>query len=963
MRVGYLIIGLFIAFCAHADDKVTFKIPEQRAHQALILFAEQAGRTLLFSFDEASSENANRLSGSYKPVEALERLLDGTGLSISMGNSGQLSIKKEENIMKMKKSNLILGGLAAGAVSALGVANEAYSASNVEDTAEKNGLMIEEVIVSARRTSENIQKVPIAVSAITPSDMDRQSIDSPVELMYAAPSMTIAPSVNSLFNTYAVRGLTTGVATYMSEAACCTGNPGVPFLDIASVQVLNGPQGTLFGRTSAAGSVLIEPARPNLSETEASVRVRVGDYGRQEITGMLNVPIIADRLAVRLAVNSTDIEGYTDEIGSSRKLDEQKSQQIRLGVQFENGRLINYTAMNYSHTDQTASSQVLTGMNQSSLPLPLPSVYELTCGAAVALGFSPDVASCLEQRVGIASGITAGVTEENARIQAGGDSAVRRIAAATGLESFVKIENWGILNVAEFSDIEFGRANVSVKNITSYEESADTSCCAIDGVGGVVLSSAGDSRTVGSSNTRRDANGQIQVLSPLGPKTEVITNDFNLTFDLDNGLLNSVLGYYYARTESPSSGVGTGNVYQNWSGVYLPDLGYQDSAGFNLESKSKETAWYTQSTLDFSKLDQFAISGLSFTAGYRKTWSKSSSATIDSVYDFATSSFSPGEVSNVNKADSDGYNYLFTLAQEFTDNFMVYVSNSRAYVPGGLNAFTAASGSETLPGFSRKYDPEIVDSWELGAKIDFSLGDSIPVRLNAAAYNYDYDDIIVGLFGFTATGEATSYNTNAAAAKLKGFELSGSILPLDNLEVSFSYNYNHAEYKKWEAPDPYFVAQLGDPRCLPASTATTCVIDLSNNQFDFMPKHQGRITVAYTLPLAESMGSMVLSANVYGQSKVWLDDLGNTGMGYLQPIVPEVKKALTQDSYRLLNLRADWVGVMGGNFNAAVFVNNVTDEVFKRGAGTTSIGLLFMGTSAANYGPPRMWGAEIAWKF
>ena len=966
LRAGYLFISSCIAFNAHAGDSVNFEIPEQSAHLALILFAEQADRTLLFSFDETNNKTANRLSGLYEPVEALELILAGTGLSISMGSEGQLNVTEGKI---MNKPNLILGGAAAGLVAALGVANEANSASNTEDVGENKVLMIEEVMVSARRTSENLQKVPIAVTALTPTDMAQQNIVSPTDLMYAAPSLTIAPAVNSLFNTYAVRGLSTGVATYMAEAACCTGNPSVPFLDVASVQVLNGPQGTLFGRTSAAGSVLIEPARPNLNETEALVKVRFGDYGRQEITGMLNVPIIADQLAVRLAVNSTDIEGYTDEIGSSRKLDEQKSQQIRLGVQFENGRLTNYTAASYSHTDQTATSQVLSAINLNSFPYNVPpafasATYGPTCEGAVALGLSPDFSSCIAQRVDIVDGITAALTEENARIQAGGDSAVRRTPAAKGLASFVEIENWSILNVAEFDDIELGPVNASVKNITSYEESADISCCAIDGLGGLILTNSGDSRTVGASNTRRDASGQIQILSPLGPKTEVITNDFNLTLDLDDGLLTSVLGYYYARTESPSSKKGTGNIAQNWSGLLLPELGgYMDSAGFNLESESEERAWYTQNTLDFSRLDHLAIPGLSFTAGYRKTWSESSSTVLPSFYDFSTSSFSPGPVPSVSEADSDGYNYLFTLSEQFTDDFMVYVSRSRAYVPGGVNVFGAASGAEDLPSFSPTYGPEFVEAWEVGAKIEFTLGENTPVRLNAAAYKYDYEDIIVGLSGFTSDFQAASYNTNAAAAKLQGFELSGWILPIENLEISFSYNYNDAEYKDWEATDPYFIAQLGDPRCLPSSTATTCVIDLSDNPFDFMPEHQWRVTVAYTLPLEESIGRVALAANVYAQSEVWLSSTGETALGYLQPIVPQAEQALTQESYSILNLRVDWSGVMGSRFDAAVFVNNVTDEVYKRSANPTGLQLMFLGFAAQNYGPPRMWGAEIAWRF
>ncbi len=969
---------------ADADQR-SVAIKQQPVTEALTEFAEKTDLQLVYPSVLTEGLVTFGAEGT-NPDKILEQLLEGTGLTFEYLSTSTITLvkKSDTRVISVKSQSnehqsgsmttersffrrivaAIATGLVAGAAGSVNAA--ADGTESAVDAA--NAQALEEIMVTARRTSENLQKVPIAVTALTPTDMEQQNIVSSTDLMYAAPSLTIAPVINSLFNTYAVRGLPTGVTTYVAESACCTGNPSLPFMDIASVQVLNGPQGTLFGRSSAAGSILIEPVRPNLSETEASLKVRFGDYGRQEFTGTLNVPI-TDRLAVRLAANSTDIEGYTSEIGSSRKLDEQQNQQVRLGIQFESGRFTSYTAASYIHVDQTAPGQVLSAINLNSFPYNLPPVfapfvYGPTCFGAVAFGFNRDVQSCVAERVGIVEGITAALTAENSRIQTGGDSAIRRTPAATGLDSFVEIENWSILNVSEFGDMDFGRVNVSAKNVFSYEEANDNSCCAIDGVGGVAQTNAGDSRSVGANNTRRDVNGEIELVTSLGPKTKIINNDFNLTFDLDDGLLESVLGYYYTRTKSPSTDKGTGNIYRNWSGVLLPDLGYLDSTGFNLDTHSSEKAWYTQNTLDFSKLEGFAVKGLSFTAGYRKSWSESYSAVRPGVYDFAAGSFNPAPVPTVSEAKSDGYNYLFTLTEQFTDNFMVYLSHSRAYVPGGVNVFGTTNEAEGLPNYSPTYDPEVVEAWEVGAKIDFPLGENIPVRLNAAAYKYDFDDIIVSLAGFTSdTGEVAIYNTNAAAAELQGFELSGAILPLENLEISFSYNYNDADYRNWEGTDPYFIAQPGNPGCLPTSTVTTCVIDLSNNPFTFMPEHQGRVTVAYSPPFRSSLGRVTLSANVYAQSRVWLEATAETALEYLQPILPDARQALSQESYWTLNLRADWRDVVGSGFDAAVFVNNATDEAYKHSGNPAGLTLMFVGFTAQNYGPPRMWGAEISWRF
>ena len=959
-----------------------FNIPEQPAEKALNELAQKARVPLLFDFAEAGGVTTASVVGDYTVAAALDQLLAGTTLRGRINKSGVLTVTRVSDAVviarepgegtgTMTNSKTTsrpffrrIGAALAAVLMFSGASMAAGADESARAMAEPNPQVIEEIMVSARRTSENLQQVPIAVTALTPEMMEQQNIVRSTDLMYAAPSLTIVPGANFLLNAYAVRGLPTGVTTYIAESACCIGNPTLPLMDIASAQVLSGPQGTLFGRSSAAGSVLIEPVRPNLSETGGWLKVRLGDYDRQEFTGAVNVPIIEDRLAIRLAANSTDIEGYTSEMGSSRKLDGQKNQQVRLGVQFESGRFTNYTAASYVHMNQSAPNQVLMAINLDIFPYNLPPafapfVYGEACVGAVALGLNPDVPSCVAERVGIVDGLAAALTAENARIQTGGDSAIRRTPSAA-FPLFVKIENWSVLNVAEFGDIEFGRVNVSVKDVFSYEAGTDIGSYAADGVGGVALNATENSREVGAQNTRRGVNGKIEVSAPLGPKTDIINNDFNLTFDLDDGLLESVLGYYYTRTESPSSDKGTGSVYQSWSGVLLPDLGYYEYLGFR-EARHSEKAWYTQSTLDLSKLERFAVKGLSFTAGYRKSWDEEYSAVHPSAYDLATGSFIPTPALNVTEAKSDGYNYLFTLAEQFTDNFMVYVSKSRAYVSGGVNI---GANVEQLPNFSPTYDPEIVNAWEAGAKIDFYLGENIPVRLNAAVYNYDYEDIIVNLAGIDSdTGGFVGYAANAAAAELQGFELSGAIKPTENLEIRFSYNYNDAEYTEWQGTDPYFIAQPGDPGCLPTSSATACVLDLSNNPFANMPKRQWNVTVAYDLPLEASLGRLTLSANVYAQSRVWLDGTAETGREYLQPTLSDAKQVLSQESYSTLNLRADWRDVFGSGFAAAVFVNNATDEVYKTSSFSPSLVLLTTGFTSVTYGPPRMWGVEVSRQF
>ena len=130
-----------------------------------------------------------------------------------------------------------------------------------------------------------------------------------------------------------------------------------------------------------------------------------------------------------------------------------------------------------------------------------------------------------------------------------------------------------------------------------------------------------------------------------------------------------------------------------------------------------------------------------------------------------------------------------------------------------------------------------------------------------------------------------------------------------------------------------------------------------------MPQHQGHVTVAYSLPLEASLGRVTLSANVYAQSRVWLETTADTALEYLQPTLPDAKQALAQESYWTLNLRVDWRDVVGSGMDAAVFVNNATDEVYKHSGNAAGLYLVFVGFVAHHYGPPRMWGAEVSWGF
>ena len=193
------------------------------------------------------------------------------------------------------------------------------------DTPEARPL-IEEVTVTARRREESNQRVPVAITSVTGEALENASIQRVEELRFVAPSLQISPTPfgNSVPG-YTVRGqrqleaLATqdpSVVVYFADVPMMRphGTNGA-FFDIANVQVLKGPQGTLFGRNTTGGAVLINPKLPT-SVFEGEISAGFGNYGAYDATGVINVPI-TDALAVRAAGQFRQSDGYTARIWST----------------------------------------------------------------------------------------------------------------------------------------------------------------------------------------------------------------------------------------------------------------------------------------------------------------------------------------------------------------------------------------------------------------------------------------------------------------------------------------------------------------------------------------------------------------------------------------------------------------------------------------------------------------------
>ncbi len=219
---------------------------------------------------------------------------------------------------------------------------------------------LEEVVVTARRRDESLSNVPISVSAISAEQLNERQVYSDSDLQLSVPGLTIRQTQGNNSLTYAIRGQSadtfsgspSAVVAYLNEVPLTISGAST-FYDLQSVQVLKGPQGTLFGRNATGGAVLYTAAKPT-NEVDGLLRVRAGNFDMREIEGMYNAPLVDDKLLFRVAFNSLRKDGYIDNIvtGETHGDTGRDSGRISLMVT-PTDRLENTTLYSYSRTDGT----------------------------------------------------------------------------------------------------------------------------------------------------------------------------------------------------------------------------------------------------------------------------------------------------------------------------------------------------------------------------------------------------------------------------------------------------------------------------------------------------------------------------------------------------------------------------------------------------------------------------------
>lgn len=709
-----------------------------------------------------------------------------------------------------------------------------------------------EIVVTARRREERLQDVPVAVTVLSQETFDKVGAFSPLELTKLVPSFNISASENDRDKIiFSIRGqgqsletLYPSVIPYFAEVPLAALSSGT-FFDLQNVEILRGPQGTLFGRNTDGGAVLISPRRPS-NDHSGYAEVRLGSYNLRQIQGALNIPIVSDKVLFRGAFEIARRDGFTRNLANGADLDNVNYGSFRGSLILRPvDDLENYTVLAYNKQDTNGAGTKITFVD--------PVAFSRT------LGFAGVPQALRDQYLATALSEAANTDPRTTRHSATG-IAQRRTLFLSNNTSYQILPD------------------LLVKNIFGYVDQRER-------VGG-------DSD--GSSVPIADLVGTMPTRN-----VHQITNELQLQGSSFNNKLQSVGGVYYDTTQ-PGGPVVQGEAIQ------LVVRRTKQSA--NIYTRSM--AVFGQGTYDLASL----APGLKFTAGARYTWDRVREDATRTVNGNCNPGLPPPTCTiNLGPVNFKAPTWTVSLDYAVDRDTLLYVTSRRGYKSGGFNVLFPTPDLAD-------YEPEYLTDVEVGLKTIFRFG-GMETRINAAAYRGDMKDV-QRQTTLLVNNQVSSVVANLPKARVQGIEFEAKVIPVKGLTFGVTYAYTDAKYLK----------VLG---LFPIDRA-----------FGYTPKHQLGASASHRVDVAD-LGSLSLGANVYRQSSVQLAD-------YLSSV------GGNEPAYTTLNLNIGLERIRGSNWDLSLFATNVTNQTYRVGIFNAS-GLV--GIVGSVYGPPRMFGGSVKYRF
>ncbi|MDT9597374.1 TonB-dependent receptor [Sphingosinicella rhizophila] len=329
LLAGAAVTTIGFAQPAAAQMRV-FNVPALDAASGVTALARQADAQILISGNAARGKRTRAVKGQMNIEQALQELLRGTGLIARQTAPAAWSILPARQTARAQ----LIQTAAAGAIQvAMDPPEQASSQVIAEEASETAS---QEIVVTASRREERLRDVPAAITAITGETLENQGVTSFRDYASLVPGLSQRDSGAPGFGTVILRGLNTGpqqitntTAFYIDDAPFSSSGflgvgglvkPEPELADIDRIEVLKGPQGTLYGASSLGGLIRIVSKRPEPNDFSGNLRVEATtvSHGNEgfAVRGSVNLPLVQDKLAARVTAYYRRLPGWADNVGT-----------------------------------------------------------------------------------------------------------------------------------------------------------------------------------------------------------------------------------------------------------------------------------------------------------------------------------------------------------------------------------------------------------------------------------------------------------------------------------------------------------------------------------------------------------------------------------------------------------------------------------------------------------------------
>jgi iron complex outermembrane receptor protein len=789
------------------------------------------------------------------------------------------------------------------------------------DSSDEGG--IAEIIVTARKTSESLQSTPVAVSALSGESLADQQIVGIQQIQATTPNLTFSSAVAQPgSSTVFIRGqgsadgliaIDQAVGIYVDGvyAARSTGG-ATDLVDVQRVEVLRGPQGTLFGRNTTGGAINIIANKPT-DKLEGSMRVDYGNYNTWLTQGVLNVPL-GSGVAVRAAYQHREHGGYGRTVTLNKPTGDLKSDygRITFGFEPDDSKFSAHISADFSKFRNGGELVGLKSYSASANPYAPTELLAAACGTQALPPFPPGNATA-----GFLGALKAGIIPlcpayatkpgpvSSYVYGQNGNTDIYRTFGGTA--SFGKSDTYGASGVLEYELSD----DVSLKSTTAWrgvELESNT-----DNDGTPYNFSGGLPGTPGNRINQDQFSQELQLTGKTGA-LQYILGGF---YFVENGTDRSDSGSLFPLSPSVASVDGT---VRNRSMAAFGQLIYNVTDAIRLTGGLR----YTDDKRDMvlRNRDRNVLSGVV---------TSSLGTVADGLLD--------GDATDPLRATFQRkFNYLSYLASadwQASDNLFVYLKTSRSQRSGGLNTRAVAGGVPPVG-----FDPEVVTDYELGAKIDLL---DRRVRLNLAAFNSDIKNVQRNVIGSVGT-RLVSGASNAAKTRIQGFEAELTVAPASGVTLGANMGYTDPKYKS-------FVNLDG--------------ADWSGSKFPYTPKTTIGVFADYGVDMGS--GRLKLHADYSWRSKVFASSIAASAAqrvgqsaAQIAAISDSLQNTAMIPSYGLMNARIAFE-LNDPNLEIALYARNITKEkYFTRLLATENTPLSF--TSYVP-GDPQTYGVSATVRF